>query len=299
MRTKKPKGRPQTLGRAEIAKLDKISRHNKRATLQEVTNVFASSTRHLSTRAVRGYLQRLGRFAHPAKRKPLLSLAHVRARRRWIRETTHRDVNSFMFTDEAQMVACPKKAIWVRCLRSERYQPECLAARFAKEHGFHVWGAIWHGGRSPLVKLDLSQSKSKRGGFNSQLYIEQVLRPVLKPCYDRLRRQWKGYGEPVAMEDNSRVRNSAASSAERRRLGIKTIYHPPNSPDLNPIEHVWAALKRAIRSRPERARSEDELWAAVQEEWEKIDQSFIDRCIDSMYERRRALQKARGWSTRW
>lgn len=300
MRTKKAKGPRPLLSESDLAKLDTIARRNKRATLQKVTNLFSSRVKHASKSTIRRRLKDLGRNAYLAKRKPLLKPEHLRARRRWVRETAHRDMRTIMFTDEAQMCSLPKGQVWVRCLRSERYQNDALAPRFAKDHSFMVWGCIWHGGRSPLIRLDLSESQSKKGGFNSDLYIEQILRPVLKPAYDRLRRSWRGYGRnPVVMEDNSRIHLAEKCEAERMRLGIPTIFHPANSPDLNPIEHVWAELKRRIRALERRPRSEQELWEAAQQVWEEIPIEFINKVVDSMYYRRRAVRKARGGATRW
>lgn len=300
MRTKKARGPRPLLSESDMAKLDTIARRNKRATLQKVTNLFSSRVKPASPSTIRRRLQDLGRNAYLAKRKPLLKPEHLRAHRRWVRETAHRNMHTVMWTDEAQMCTNPKGQVWVRCLRSERYQNDTLAPRFAKEHTFMVWAAIWHGGRTPLIRLDLSQSRSKGGGFNSDLYIEQVLRPVLKPAYDRLRRSWRGYGRsPVVMEDNSRIHLAEKCEAERMRLGIPTIFHPPNSPDLNPIEHVWAELKRRIRNLETRPRSEEELWEACQKVWEEIPINFINKVVHSMYYRRRAVQRARGGATRW
>jgi hypothetical protein len=42
-----------------------------------------------------------------------------------------------------------------------------------------------------------------------------------------------------------------------------------------------------------------ELWVALKEEWEKIDQDFIDKLYDSMPSRVRELLKAKGGNTRY
>ena len=41
---------------------------------------------------------------------------------------------------------------------------------------------------------------------------------------------------------------------------------PANSPDMNPIEHLWTQLERALERRPNPPTNEVQLWQALQEE---------------------------------
>jgi len=45
-------------------------------------------------------------------------------------------------------------------------------------------------------------------------------------------------------------------------------YWPPQSPDLNIIEHIWARLKNKVAKRY--SSNSYELWSIVKEEWEDI-----------------------------
>ncbi|KAG0939348.1 hypothetical protein G6F31_015317 [Rhizopus arrhizus] len=60
---------------------------------------------------------------------------------------------------------------------------------------------------------------------------------------------------------------------------------PPNSPDLNPIEHVWHLLKLRLSLYERKARNIDELWERVDFEWNKLDKDVCRSYIDSMPDR--------------
>jgi transposase len=80
------------------------------------------------------------------------------------------------------------------------------------------------------------------GAINGALfrsYVEQHLAPTLET------------GDVVVM-DNLNSHKVAGIQAAIERVGAELGYLPPYSPDLNPIEQVFAKFKRLIRSAAER-----------------------------------------------
>ena len=74
---------------------------------------------------------------------------------------------------------------------------------------------------------------------------------------------------------------------------------PPCSPDLSPIENIWATLKRAIFNRQPRPHRREEMNTAAMEEWENLDQRVITSFIESMPRRIDAVIAANGGSTHY
>ena len=67
-----------------------------------------------------------------------------------------------------------------------------------------------------------------------RLYVETVLAPTLSP------------GDVVVMDNLGSHKGKAARAAIRAK-GAHLIFLPPYSPDLNPIEQVFAKLKHLMR----------------------------------------------------
>jgi transposase len=62
---------------------------------------------------------------------------------------------------------------------------------------------------------------------------------------------------------------------------------PANSPDLNPIEHVWDFLGKRVRRRQLRSETLNGLRVALEEECAEIPQYYIATLIQSMPNRLR------------
>jgi transposase len=85
-------------------------------------------------------------------------------------------------------------------------------------------------------------------GENFLAYVEQVLVPTLK------------HGDIVIMDNLGSHKGQAVRRAIRT-AGARLFFLPPYSPDLNPIEQVFAKLKTLLRKAAERT---------VEATWQRI-----------------------------
>ncbi len=79
-------------------------------------------------------------------------------------------------------------------------------------------------------------------------YVEQFLAPALVP------------GDVVVL-DNLAAHKVAGVRQTLAAAGASLLYLPPYSPDLNPIEQLFAKLKALLGKAA--ARSGDELWSTI------------------------------------
>ena len=71
------------------------------------------------------------------------------------------------------------------------------------------------------------------------------------------------------------------------------------SPDQNPIEHLWTHLKRKLAEYEVPPQGILELWERVQEEWGKIKPEVCQGLIESMPRQVEAIIKAKGGYTKY
>ena len=132
----------------------------------------------------------------------------------------------------------------------------------------------WRGKKYKVEKI----KRGEKGGIESWRYVKDLARPILWPeCKRRLLENHLFQ----LMEDNAASHNSHYTNGEREKEGISKIIWPPNSPDLNPIERIWAIIKfRILRRRgSERITSVTRMQEVLVEEWEKITIEEINKEI--------------------
>jgi len=108
------------------------------------------------------------------------------------------------------------------------------------------------------------------------------------------------------MHDNASVHTAKVVRAVLTGLGVRVMIWPPYSPDLNPIENLWALMKAEIyRLYPELERAPDteetlqQLIQAAKEAWWSIDQEVLRRLSATMPHRVAAVLEAEGWYTKY
>ncbi|KAJ8894654.1 hypothetical protein PR048_007318 [Dryococelus australis] len=75
---------------------------------------------------------------------------------------------------------------------------------------------------------------------------------------------------------------------------VRRLDWPAQSPDLNPIEHLWDELDRRVKARQVRPKSIVQLMEWLQEEWRRILVDFLQTLVESMPDRVAAVIAARG-----
>lgn len=278
-------GRPKPSNRL-LRSIKRSVECNHRITAAQVAESSA-----VSVATARRHLKKLGYNGRAARRKPLLSAKNVVNRLSWAREMRCKSLNFWehvIFSDESsfhQMSTGGRVWVWRRS--DQAFDLNCLQPTVKHSFSVMVWGAIWFNGRSKLIHC--------QGSVTSIVY-HNILQQGLLPIYTAgdISKQ-----ETLFMQDNAPVHTAKTTKAWLQQEGISCLRWPAQSPDMNPIEHAWSMLDKAMQKRPNKPTSATNLLTILQEEWAAIPQVTFNKLIHSMPKRVSDVYHAKGKSTRY
>ena len=125
----------------------------------------------------------------------------------------------------------------------------------------------------------------------------------LEPCSTESTTNWipvepSGTPDFIFQQDGASCHTAKACQAWFRDNNVRLLEWPGNSPDLNPIENLWARLKKLVSQR--HPSNKTELIEAIIESWHHvITAQELETLVNSMPDRYRAVIAAKGYATKY
>ena len=244
---------------------------------------------HVSARTVRRVLDEGGLFGRITRTAPPLKEEHIKKRlafadgyKNWKTEQWER----VLWSDEMSIRVGPQGQHWCQRLINTEWFPSHVVEKEKHAAKVHVWACF--SGTAGVGHIQVFEEN-----LDSELMVDILkkhLLPSAKPLMNSMQKGMWYY-----QQDNDPKHKSKLVQGWLQQKGITCLDWPPYSPDLNPIENLWADLKRRVEE--ENARTTQELKAAVLKAWSETDDELIAKLVESMPRRLAAVHASQGLMT--
>jgi transposase len=270
------RGRKRKTSEREDQDIVSIAKKQKTSTLVDISTSMSRQGTDISYETVRRRLNEQGLFKLKPLLKPLLLDTHRASRLKWANANRNTDWSKVIFTDETTISQFSKpKKVW-------REKGEIVKAHTVKHSlKVHVYGCF-----------------SKKGFGNIYCFTDNLNADLLCTIYKSTLLPSAGifFGKDnhnwILQEDNDPKHTSGKAKKWRDDNDIKRIFWPSQSPDLNPIENVWAVLKANVGNyKPSSTKG---LIRVIKKEWKKFDKPFAENLVGSMENRLSLVRNNKG-----
>lgn len=237
-------------------------------------------------------LKRKGLESGIKKKKPALSRRNIKQRLDFAKshqDWTVEDWKLVIFSDETKINRFNSDGMeWYWAKDVNALTPQSVHQTIKHGGGgIMMWGCMTAKGPGFATKIDST--------MDQHLY-KQILEDELMDTIEYYEFDEK---KVIFQQDNDPKHTAKSVKEWLRDQEFKTMTWPSQSPDLNPIEHLWAHVKRKLNQFESPAKGMNELWERIEEVWNQIDAQTCLNLITSMPARIDAVLKAKGKWTKY
>ncbi len=261
-------GRPAKLSYRGRRALVREVKKNPKITVAELQRCIREMGESCRKSTITAALHQSGLYGRVARRKPLLSARHIL----WSDETK---IELFGYNS--------KRYVWRKPGTAHHLSNTVPTVK----HGggsIMLWGCFSAAGTGRLVAIE--------GKMNAAKYRDILDENLLQSAQDiRLGRRF------TFQQDNDPKHTAKITKEWLHNNSVTVLEWPSQSPDLNPIEHLWRDLKMAVHQRlPSNL---TELERICKEEWQRIPKSRCEKLVASFPKRLMAVLNQKGASTKY
>jgi transposase len=226
-------------------------------------------------------------------KRPLLKAVHRRKRLKFAQthaNWTVEDWKRVLWSDETKINRIGSDGkVYTWKLRGESISDRTTSptVKHGGGNNLMVWGCMGWNGVGTLVEVV--------GKMNAEQYCE-ILEHGLDESFEKLEMT---EGERIFQQDNDPKHTSKRAAQWFSDNNIEVMEWPAQSPDINPIEHLWVHVKRQMNTYETPPKGVFELWDRLAREWNKIPPETCQNLIESMPRRLEAVIKAKGGHTKY
>jgi transposase len=286
-------GRPRKMTPAmERSCVLNMTRGKLSTAVEATKNVQEAFGMQVCVETVRRVLRRGGLQSQVKQKKPRLSVKNIKARLDFARahlDWTIDDWSRVIFFDESKInLFCSDGISW--CWSRDPHELSTRTVTETVKHGgggIMIWGSMTIYGPGLVYKVE--------GRLNQHGY-----RQILEQTIDgTIRKYGLDATQVIFQQDNASVHTTKMMQEWFSRQSFSLLTWPAQSPDLNPIEHLWAILKRRLNQYDSPPKGMIELWERVVQVFSSITAHDCRRLIESMPKRIEAVIASKGRWTKY
>jgi transposase len=264
-------GRPKKITPESSKALGQYIRRNPAISSRKLEGKLSLKGVNVSYRTILRHLTDHGYDKKRPIATPMLTRLHKQKRIEWARNHMNDNWNRTVFSDETSFWLFSNTVeYWFKGKRPVRRIPKDRTK-------INAWGGFCAQGKTSLYCF--------RENMTGPFYVD-ILRRHLPEIREMLGNRWR------LQQDNDPKHTSHVAKDFLQENVPAVMDWPSNSPDLNPIENLWAIVKRNVELR--QPKNIGDLEQFMKEEWEKIPQNIIINLVRSMKERCRLVIEKHG-----